>query len=81
MEFKLINETAPKFADTVMSTERQDELSKKLDEMTDKWGKNEALRVSNIMIEIASFCNTIEEMTYCVIMHFTWWAKRGVLVD
>lgn len=81
MEFNIIDPTAPKFADAVMSKEKQDYISKKLDQMTAQWKDDDALRVSDIMTEIALFCNTPEELVYATILHFTWWAKRGVLIS
>lgn len=80
MEFKLINPSEPIFGDTILSKERQDELSKQLDNMTKSWNPNEAIRVCNIMVDIASYCNTVEEMTYCVLLHMGWWQRKGILI-
>lgn len=78
MEFVVIDETAILFGDSILSPERQLELSKKLDEMVDKFNvRVQLVRVCNIMEEIASWCYTIEEFSYCIVLHMGWHQKRG----
>lgn len=62
MEFKIINETAALFGDSILSLERQLELSKKLDAMVEVLNvREQRVRVCNVMQDIASFCDTQEE--------------------
>lgn len=75
MEFKIINETAALFGDSILTTERQNQLSKKLDEMVGNL--TGAVRVCNIFQEMASYCNTPEELSYCIVLHLNWHYKRG----
>lgn len=78
MDFKIINETADKFGDSILSLERQTELSKNLDAMVKRL--NEKIHfeyVCNIIQEIASFCDTKEELAYCIVLHMGWHQKRG----
>lgn len=78
MDFVIIDETAPLFGDSILSTERQQELSKKLDDMVKGFSpKVQLIRVCHIMQEIASFCDTVEELTFCTILHINWHQKRG----
>jgi hypothetical protein len=79
MDYKIINETASAFGDSVLPMSRQKELSKKLDDMVISWSTiTQSIRVCHVMEEIASFCNTIEEFSYCVLLHMGWHQKRGL---
>ena len=81
MEFKVINTEARVFGDAVMSTERQEELSLNLDKMVADYPKGVEIKVHDVMINIAGFCNTIEEMTFCVILHLGWLAReKGIIL-
>lgn len=81
MEFKIINETAASFGDSILTQERQTELSKKLNEMVNAFGSRlQFVRVCNVMQEIALFCNTNEELAYCIILHMGWHQKRGHII-
>lgn len=78
MEFKIINETAALFGDSILSLERQLELSKKLDAMVEVLNvRVQRVRVCNVMQDIASFCDTQEEFAYCIVLHMGWHQKKG----
>jgi hypothetical protein len=75
MKFNIINEKAPTFGDSILSKERQHELSVLLDDMVKGWG--DMVRVCNIIEDIAAFCNTNEEFAYCIILHIGFHMKKG----
>lgn len=79
MEYNIINETAAALGDSILSMARQQELSKQLDAMVKEWNKvTQLIRTCHIMSEIASFCNTPEEFSYCIVLHMGWHQKRGM---
>jgi len=78
MDFVIVDSTTNDFSDAIgISPERCLELSKKLDSMVGRWAPCTILRVADISKEIASFCDTIEEFAYCLILHMGWWQRRG----
>lgn len=60
---------------------RQNELSKHLDDMVKKYGVAPTLvYVADIVGYMESVCKTPEEFLYCYTNHLTWHAKRGSLM-
>lgn len=86
MDYKIINPNATELQDQIgISPERCLELSKKLDDMVRNWspknGGTVAVKVCDIMEELAFYCNNIEEFSYCVLLHMGWHQRRGMLLS
>lgn len=84
IDLKFPNPTAGNLGDAFgIPMERQNELSGKLDEMvaafTPKRGQRQVY-VSEIFTFIQAFCNTNEELIYCLINHMAWHYKMGSAV-
>jgi len=80
MEFKIVNPDTTDYCEGVgISPERQQELSRRLDEMVHR-EDNQPLhfvKMANIYAEIASFCNNEPELVYCTVLHCGWHQRRG----
>lgn len=78
MELNMPNPDAKEFPDAFgITPERQQELSKHLNDMVERWIPGSLLRVHHIISNIAFFCDGPEELAYCLILHMGWWQRRG----
>lgn len=80
MELNIVNPDSNDYCEAVgISPERQQELSKALDEMVRK-GDSGPLRIEkmhNMFAEITSYCQNNAELIYCTVLHCGWQARRG----
>jgi len=79
MTLKIVNPQGKTFNEQVgISEERAAQLSKKLDEMVASFGTEPvAVRSCDVFDIVTGFCNTLEEVIYCTVLHCGWHAARG----
>jgi len=80
MELILTNPDSKNFPDAYgISPERQQELSRHLDDMVRKWGSDPIIvTTARIAYQIGLFCQGPEELAYCLILHMGWHQRRGL---
>lgn len=79
-KLKIVDETSSSFDQAVgLLSERSKELSRKMDELVKSYGQG-PVRTCNVFNDIASFCESLEEMIYCTVVHCAWHAKRGFIL-
>ena len=80
MEFNIIDhEQRESFGDAILPKAKQEEISKNLDELVQKYTTDAPtlVTVAQVIKDIASFCNTNEEFAYAIVLHMGWHQRRG----